>query len=96
MKYRIKCNARDGELTKCFVACRKCGRTAKMATRSATVEVAVKCWRGPHILSAVLSRITPLPPPRLFLNYTKDQACISSLPVLLQNLRTKYEIWKCL
>jgi len=63
MTYRIKCNARDGELKKCFVACRKCWKTATMATSGATVEVAVKCWRGPHFLSAVLSGITPPPPP---------------------------------
>ena len=57
----IKRNARDGELKKCFVACRRCGKTVTMAARGATVEVAVKCWKGPRILSAVLSRITPPP-----------------------------------
>ena len=87
----MKCNAHDGELMKCFVAYRKCGKTATVAPMGATVEVAVKCWRGPHILSAVLSRMT-LPPPRLFLNCAKDQARVSSLPVMLQNLRTKCEI----
>ena len=55
----MKCNAHDGELMKCFVAYRKCGKTATVAPMGATVEVAVKCWRGPHILSAVLSRMTP-------------------------------------
>ena len=91
MKYGIKCNAHDGELKKCFVACGRYGKTATVAARGAAVEVAVKCWRGPHILSAVLSRTNPTPT-ILFQNYAKDQACISSLPVMLQNSRTKYEI----
>jgi hypothetical protein len=57
MTYGIKRNAHDGELKKCFVACGRYRKTATVATRGAPVEVAVKCWRGPHILSAVLSRI---------------------------------------
>ena len=38
MTYGIKRNALDEELKKCFVACGRCGKTATMATRRATVR----------------------------------------------------------